>query len=231
MRYSKTVRGTFIERPNRFTAFVEIDGKKERCHVKNTGRCKELLIPGVATVLSVPDNPDRSTKLDLIAVYKGKTLVNIDSQAPNEVAAESIREIPGFENIDEIRKEYKYGDSRIDIFAKEGDRKILMEVKGVTLEKDGVALFPDAPTERGLKHVRELEASLKDGYEAYILFLIQMTGPKIFTPNYEMHEEFATEVEKAHRSGVNVLAYDCVVSENNLSLGKPISIQFKSHSY
>ena len=230
MRYSKTVRGTFIERPNRFVAFVEIDGKKEKCHVKNTGRCKELLIPGATVILYIPDNSDRLTRYDLIGVFKGKTLVNIDSQAPNEVVSESIREIPGFERIDEIHPEYKYGDSRIDIFAREGNRKMLMEVKGVTLEKDGVALFPDAPTDRGLKHVKELEASLKDGYQPYILFLIQMTGPKIFSPNYEMHEEFALEVEKAHRSGVKVLAYDCIVKEDSLSLGRPIEVRYKSSS-
>jgi len=230
MKYSGTVRGTFIERPNRFTAFVDIDGKKERCHVKNTGRCKELLVPGAETILYVPDNPNRTTRYDLIGVYKGRMLVNIDSQAPNEVAAESIQEIPGFENTDEIRREYKYGDSRIDIFARKGNKKMLMEVKGVTLEKDGVALFPDAPTDRGLKHVKELEASLNDGYDPYIFFLIQMTGPKVFSPNYDMHEEFALEVEKAYRSGVKVLAYDCIVTEDSLSLGRPIDIKFRDHS-
>jgi sugar fermentation stimulation protein A len=230
MRYQKTMRGTFIERPNRFTAFVEINGKKEKCHVKNTGRCKEILIPGAETVLNIPDNPDRATKYDLIGVYKGKTLVNIDSQAPNEAVAGSIRDIPGFEDIDEIRPEYRYGDSRFDIFAKAGNRKMLMEVKGVTLEKDGIALFPDAPTERGLKHVKELGDSLKKGYEPYILFLIQMTGPKVFSPNHEMHEEFASEVEKAYRSGVKVLAYDSVVTEDSLSLGRPIEVRFGDHS-
>jgi sugar fermentation stimulation protein A len=205
---------------------VEIGGKKERCHVKNTGRCKEILVPGASVILNVPDKPDRATKYDLIGVYKGNMLVNIDSQAPNEVVAESLHKIPGFENVDEIRPEYKYGDSRIDIFGKSYNRKILMEVKGVTLEKDGLALFPDAPTERGLKHVRELEASLKDGFEAYIMYLIQMTGPKVFSPNYEMHEEFSIEVERAHGMGVNVLAYDCIVTEDSLSIGKPIDVVY-----
>ena len=230
MRYPDIIPGTFIERPNRFIAYVEVDGKKERCHVKNTGRCKELLIPGAKAVLSVSDNPDRSTAYDLVSVYKGGMLVNIDSQAPNKVVEESIRSIPGFERVDEVRPEYSYGDSRIDIFAKSGSTSKLMEVKGVTLEKDGTALFPDAPTERGLKHVKELEASLIEGYEAYIMFLIQMKGPTVFSPNHEMHEEFASEVEKAYRSGVTVLAYDCAVSEDSISFGDPVKVKLRDHS-
>ena len=230
MRYPNTVRGTFIERPNRFTAFVEIDGNKERCHVKNTGRCKELLIPGVKAVLSASNNPGRSTAYDLIAVYKGGTLVNIDSQAPNAVMVESLRSIPGFEHADIVRPEYTYGDSRIDIFAECGGKKKLMEVKGVTLEKNGIALFPDAPTERGLKHIKELEASLDEGYEAYVMFLIQMSGPKVFMPNREMHEEFSREVETAYRKGVKVLAYDSIVTEDSISLGSPIEVKLRDHS-
>jgi sugar fermentation stimulation protein A len=230
MRYPNTLIGTFIDRPNRFIAYVEINGKKEKCHVKNTGRCKELLIPGVKTVLTASDDPDRATKYDLIAVYKDKMIVNIDSQVPNKVVLESLHSIPGFEDVDEVRSEYKYGDSRIDIFARRGSRKMFMEIKGVTLENDGLALFPDAPTERGLKHVRELEASLKEGYEPYIMFLIQMSGPEVFSPNYEMHEEFALEVERAHSLGVNVLAYDCMVTEDSITLGKPVEIRFRDHS-
>ncbi len=230
MIYSNTINGTFIERPNRFIAYVDINGKKEKCHVKNTGRCKEILVPGAKAVLSVSDNPERSTAYDLIAAYKNGMLVNIDSQVPNKVVAESIHLIPGFEQTDFLRPEYGYRDSRIDIFAKSGERKMLMEVKGVTLEIDGLALFPDAPTERGLKHVRELEASLEEGYEAYIMFLIQMSGPKVFSPNYDMHEEFASEVERAHSLGVKVLAYDCDVTENSISLGRPVDISFRDHS-
>ena len=230
MRYPNIVSGTFIERPNRFVAYAEINGKKEKCHVKNTGRCKELLIPGARSVFSVSDNPDRSTAYDLIGVYKGRMLVNIDSQAPNRVVAESIRSIPGFEHVDEVRPEYTYGNSRIDIFAKSGGTKKLMEIKGVTLEKDGTALFPDAPTERGLKHVKELEASLKEGYEAYIMFLIQMTGPAVFSPNYEMDEKFASAVEAARRSGVKVLACDCAVTDDTISMGKPIRVKLGDHS-
>jgi len=230
MRYPNTLTGTFIERPNRFTAYVEIGGKKERCHVKNTGRCKELLVPGAEVILHASDAPGRSTGYDLIGVYKGDMLVNIDSQAPNGAVAESIRSIPGFEDADEVRREYTYGSSRIDIFARAGDRKMLMEIKGVTLEKNGIALFPDAPTERGLKHVRELEAALKEGYEGYIMFLIQMSGPRIFSPHYEMDEKFASEVCKAHRAGVKVLAYDCAVTEDSVSLGRPVEVRLRDHS-
>ena len=230
MRYADIISGTFIERPNRFIAYVEVDGKKERCHVKNTGRCRELLIPGAEAVLAVSGKPDRSTAYDLVGIYKNGMLVNIDSQAPNKVVAESIRCIPGFEDADEVRPEYTYGNSRIDIFAKSSTSKKLMEVKGVTLEKDGTALFPDAPTERGLKHVKELEASLEDGYEAYIMFLIQMAGPTVFSPNYDMHEEFASEVEKAHGYGVKVLAYDCAVTEDSVSLRNPVKVKFRGHS-
>lgn len=230
MRYPNVISGTFIERPNRFIAYAEIGGKRERCHVKNTGRCRELLIPGAKAVFAASDNPGRSTAYDLIGVYKGGMLVNIDSQAPNKAVAESICRIPGFEHADEVRSEYRYGNSRIDIFAKSGSARKLMEVKGVTLEKGGTALFPDAPTERGLKHVKELRASLEEGYEAYILFLIQMAGPAAFSPNYEMHEEFALEVEAAHEAGVKVLAYDCEVSEDSISLGSPVEVRFRDHS-
>lgn len=230
MRYSDITTGTFIERPNRFIAYVDIDGHKEKCHVKNTGRCKELLIPDAKVVLSISDNPERATKYDLIAVYKGNMLVNIDSQAPNKVVMESIGRIPGFENA-EIHPEYTYGNSRIDVYASSGNKKMLMEIKGVTLERDEIALFPDAPTERGLKHVKELEKALSDGgYETYVMFLIQMSGPKVFSPNYDMHEEFGKEVEKAYKAGVKVLAYDCIVKEDTITLGDPVDIRFRDHS-
>ncbi|MDR2698704.1 MAG: DNA/RNA nuclease SfsA [Candidatus Methanoplasma sp.] len=230
MRYPNTLTGTFVERPNRFIAYVDIDGKKEKCHVKNTGRCKEILIPGAEVILSVSDAPGRSTGYDLIGVYKGNMLVNIDSQAPNEAVAGSIRDIPGFEDIDDIRREHVYGNSRIDIFASAGGKRKLMEVKGVTLERDGTALFPDAPTERGLKHVRELEASLKEGYEGYVMFLIQMSGPKVFSPNYEMDPKFSLAIEEAHRAGVKVLAYDSMVTEVSIALGRPVEVRLGDHS-
>ncbi|MDR1404778.1 MAG: DNA/RNA nuclease SfsA [Candidatus Methanoplasma sp.] len=230
MKYAEVRSGKFLERPNRFIAYVETGGTVEKCHVSNTGRCRELLVPGADVILSVSRNPNRSTKYDLVSVYKGGMLVNIDSQAPNKVVIDQIRDIPGFENADLIRPEYSYGSSRIDLYAEEGSKKMLMEIKGVTLERDGLALFPDAPTERGLKHVGELKDSLKEGYESYIMFLVQMRGPEAFSPNYDMHEDFAAAVEQACTEGMKVLAYDCVVTENSVSLGEPIDIRFRGHS-
>jgi len=230
MKYENIEIGTFIERPNRFVAYVDIDGKKEKCHVKNTGRCKELLIKGSKVVLQRSDSPTRSTELDLISVYKENVLVNIDSQAPNKVVTESIIEMSYFKDIETLRNEFTYGDSRIDIYAESAGKKILIEVKGVTLEVDGVGLFPDAPTERGLKHIKELEHSLSDGYDPHIIFLIQMKGIEYFTPNYSMHREFALELERASNLGVKVIAWDCDVSEDAITLGKEIEVRF-DHSY
>ncbi len=230
MKYSNTSIGTFIDRPNRFIAYVDVNGKKEKCHVKNTGRCKELLIPGAKVILDGSSDPKRSTKFDLVSVYKGNMLVNIDSQAPNKIVFESSDKIDALKDLNNIKPEFTIDDSRIDIYGEEGNRKVLMEIKGVTLETDGTALFPDAPTERGLKHVRELEKALEDGYETYVLFLIQMRGPDHFMPNYDMHEEFALEVENAARKGVGILAYDCIVTEDSISLGKPIEVRFRDHS-
>jgi sugar fermentation stimulation protein A len=214
--------GTFIERPNRFVAYVDIDGVREKCHVKNTGRCAEILTPGSDLILEGPF-AGRGTRYDVIAAYKNGVLVNIDSQAPNRVALESVNEVLG--PVDVVKPEYTYGNSRIDLFAEQGGRKILMEVKGVTLERDGVAMFPDAPTERGLKHVRELASSPEDGFEPCILFLIQMSGVKCFTPNYETHREFGEALEEASGAGVRVLAYDCVVAEDSMTLGKPVDVR------
>jgi len=230
MKYENIVKGTFIERPNRFVAYVDIDGKREKCHVKNTGRCKELLIEGAEVILQRFDSPTRSTGLDLISVYKGDVLINIDSQAPNKVVAESIREMSYFKDIRALKNEFTYGDSRIDIYAESKTKKILVEVKGVTLEIDGIGLFPDAPTERGLKHIKELEHSLSDGYDPHIIFLIQMEGVEYFTPNYSMHSEFALELEKASELGVNVIAWDCIVKEDSITLGKEIEVRL-DHSY
>ena len=230
MKYENVVEGTFIERPNRFVAYVDIDGEKKKCHVKNTGRCRELLIEGSRVILQRSDSPARSTELDLISVYKGDVLINIDSQAPNKVVAESIREMSCFKDIITLKKEFTYGDSRIDIYAESEIKKMLIEVKGVTLEIDGVGLFPDAPTERGLKHIKELEHSLSYGYDPHIIFLIQMEGVEYFTPNYSMHREFAMELEKANKLGVNVIAWDCVVKKDSITLGKEIEVRF-DHSY
>lgn len=228
MRYANVCRGVFIERPNRFIAMVEIDGRIERCHVKNTGRCKEILIKGVDVVLSVSDDPKRSTKYDLIAVYKGDMLINIDSQAPNKAAVEAFETI--FGKMDLIRPEYKIDDSRIDIYAESGKERYLVEVKGVTLEKNGTVLFPDAPTERGLKHVRELTKTAGEGYYSYVLFIVQMKGVTHFEPNYEMHREFGEALEKASKNGVGILAYYCRVTEDSMTVDSRIPVVL-AHSY
>jgi len=218
MKYYNIKTGKFISRPNRFIAIVEIDGREEICHVKNTGRCKELLLPGARVFLQEFDTEKRKTKYDLIAVYKGDCLINMDSQAPNKVFGEWAKESGYFKNLTLIKPEQKYGDSRFDFYIEDGDRKIFVEVKGVTLEKDGVALFPDAPTERGVKHINELCKAKKNGYEAIIAFVIQMKGIKVFKPNKETHPEFAAALKKAANSGVEILCLDCIVAENELKI-------------
>jgi len=222
MEYSKIITGTFISRPNRFIAYVNINGSVEKVHVKNTGRCKELLIEGVRAVLERSDNSERRTKYDLIAVWKNGMLVNIDSQAPNKAVYEFLKEHSDPDI--EIIPEYTLGNSRFDLLLKKGDKRTLIEVKGVTLENDGLALFPDAPTERGLKHVNELIENARKGYECRIIFVIQMKGPHSFTPNFEMHPEFGEAVCKASGSGVKVQAYDCIVTENGMKIDKEVKV-------
>ena len=218
MKYSNIKQGLFISRPNRFIAEVEIDGEVKICHVKNTGRCRELLIPGVKVILEYSDNPLRRTSYDLIAVYKGDMLINIDSQAPNKVFGEWIRQGDFFKNVTLVRPEYKYGNSRFDFYIEADGKKILAEIKGVTLEKDGVLLFPDAPTERGVKHVTELIEAKDDGYEAYIFFIIQMKECKYFTPNRETHPEFANALTEAQKRGVGIFALTCNVTDDSLEI-------------
>lgn len=213
-RYGKTLKGTFISRPNRFIAEVEINGRTEICHVKNTGRCRELLIKGVAVILEESSNPARKTKYDLIAVYKGEMLVNIDSQVPNKCAAEVIPHL--FEGVKLIKPEFKFGSSRIDFYIETAEKKILMEVKGVTLEENGTVRFPDAPTERGVKHLRELSAAVKQGYEACVLFVVQLEGAKLFEPNRATHPEFADALLQAGKCGVKVIVYGCRVTEDTI---------------
>lgn len=225
MRYEHIVTGTFISRPNRFIAMVDVSGTVERCHVKNTGRCRELLVKGATVYLSVPDNPNRSTPYDLVAVMKGDRLINMDSQIPNAVAAESLREIPMFSRVTGIRREYTYGNSRIDIFAADDDNRYLVEVKGVTLEDDGVVRFPDAPTERGVKHVRELISSMKDGYVPCLLFVIQMDDVLYFEPNRATDPEFADALKEAKSAGVNILAYTCDVAPDSMTLKDPVEVR------
>ena len=225
MRYEHIVTGTFISRPNRFIAMVDISGAIERCHVKNTGRCRELLVPGAKVYLSVPENRERSTKYDLIAVMKGDRLINMDSQIPNVAAAEGLGRIPMFSSVRTIRREYVYGDSRIDIYAEDGENKYLVEVKGVTLEDDGVVRFPDAPTERGVKHVRELIGSMRDGYVPCLLFVIQMDDVLYFEPNRATDPEFADALKEASDAGVNILAYTCTVTPDSMVLKDPVEVR------
>lgn len=224
MKYDRIQVGRFIERPNRFIAYVEIDGKKETVHVKNTGRCAELFVPGATVYVQESGNPERKTKWDLISVEKGNRMVNMDSQVTNGVVKEWIEAGNLFRNPNLIRMEKVYGQSRFDLYVEEGDRKAFIEVKGVTLEEDGVARFPDAPTERGVKHVEELIRAVKDGYEAYIFFVIQMEHVKYFTPNERTHEEFAEVLRKARKAGVRILAYDCKVEKDTIRLNKPVPV-------
>ena len=224
MRYEKMEPAVFLERPNRFVAYVEQAGRREICRVRNTGRCRELLVPGAELYVQRSDNPARKTALDLIAVKKGSQWVNMDSQAPNKAAAEWLRQGGlGCREIT-IRPEYKYGDSRFDFFLEADGRKAFMEVKGVTLEEDGIARFPDAPTERGVKHIRELIRCLDAGYEAYVFFVIQMKGVRAFEPNDRTHPAFGEALREAAKKGVQILAYDCVVRPDEMSIDQRIEV-------
>ena len=217
MKYRDTVKGTFLDRPNRFIAHVLINGKSETVHVKNTGRCRELLIEGAEVWLAKSDNPVRKTKYDLIAVRKASgLLVNIDSQAPNKVVREWL-ETQGFT---EIVPEYTYGNSRIDFYMEKGEEKYLLEVKGCTLEKDGIGYFPDAPTERGVKHLRELAKAAGDGCHAAIAFVIQMDGVTEVRPNTATHPTFGTALQEARETGVEVLFLQCHVGPDTLTFRK-----------
>lgn len=223
MKYSKIVKGEFVDRPNRFIANVIIDDKNEVCHVKNTGRCKELLVKGNTVYLQKSDNSNRKTKYDLIAVQKGDRLINMDSQIVNYVVLEYIPNL--FNDIKYIKPEYKYGNSRFDIYVETDSEKIFIEVKGVTLENDGVVRFPDAPTERGIKHLKELQKAVTEGYKAYVMFVVQMSDVKYFEPNSDTNPEFAYELKKAKRNGVVPLAFDCAVTASSIEIRNPVLIK------
>lgn len=227
MKYEQIVEGIFEKRLNRFIAEVSIDGVTERVHVKNTGRCKELLIPGVQVFLEYVNKPTRKTKYSLISVMKNNHLINIDSQAPNTVVFEAIQAgaIPAFTDYTFLKREVAFQSSRFDVYVEHGNVKEFIEVKGVTLENNGVAMFPDAPTTRGTKHVLELIQAVEAGYAATILFVLQMGGCHVFMPHEGMDPAFAEAIWQAQQKGVRIMAYDCVVTEDELILHKPVPIQ------
>ncbi len=226
MRYEGIRKAVFLARPNRFLARVELDGKEELCHVKNTGRLGELLLAGTAVWVQEHDNPNRKTRFSLIAVEKEGVCYNIDSQAPNILAREWLESghaFPGSE-ITQVRPEQRYGTSRFDLaFCRDG-KKALMEVKGVTLDHHGTGMFPDAPTARGEKHVHELAACLKDGYEAYILFVVKFDTARRFIPNIPRQPEFAAALREARRAGVQVLAARCQVLPGQVGIVERIPV-------
>lgn len=220
MKYKNITHAKFINRQNRFVASIELDGKVETVHVKNTGRCKELLLPGSDVILVKTDNPARKTQYDLVAVYKdGLGWVNIDSQAPNQVVKEWLNNSPSlFKNITLLKPEYTYGKSRVDFYLECDSRKIFIEVKGCKLEIDGIGYFPDAPTERGVKHLYELAKAAGNGYECYIAFVIAMPGVRKVLPNVKTHPEFGIALTAAVKAGVKVIYLPCNVSPNELSI-------------
>ena len=226
MRYANMVPGIFRNRPNRFIAHVEIDGKEQVVHVKNTGRCRELLVPGAMVWCQRSDNPARKTQYDLITVQKGQRLINMDSQAPNTAAREWL-ESGGLGKIDNLRQETVYRDSRFDFsFTREG-RTCFLEVKGVTLEENGVCAFPDAPTQRGAKHLRGLAEAARQGYGAYVLFVIQMTDVKYLHPNDRTDPDFGAALREAAAQGVKVLAVTCQISENEMMISGSVPVRLE----
>lgn len=224
MFYKNIAAGKFISRPNRFIANVEIDGEVRVVHVKNTGRCRELLLPGSTVYCEKSDNPNRKTAYDLVAVEKGKLLINMDSQAPNQAFSEFIHDGSFKDGIEYIARERKYKNSRFDFYFKRNGKEYFAEVKGVTLEDDGVVLFPDAPTERGVKHLTELEDAVKNGYGGCVVFVVQLKEAKYFTPNRKTHPEFAEKLKEVQKAGVEIFAYTCNVTPNSISLLSQIPV-------
>jgi len=229
MRYQNICRGVFLERPNRFIAKAVICGKTETVHVKNTGRCRELLVPGCTVYLQESANPARKTKYDLISVEKQRAgkcplCINMDSQAPNAAAEEWLRKGKLFSPNAVIRREVCFGNSRFDLYIEDGGRRCFMEVKGVTLENDGVVMFPDAPTERGVKHLKELTRCIQSGYEAAVLFVIQMKEVRLFRPNDSMHPEFGDALREAAAAGVKILAMDCTATPETMEIDQPVPV-------
>ena len=224
MFYANMVPGIFLSRPNRFIAYVEIDGRTETVHVKNTGRCRELLPPGAKVWCQRSDNPARKTKYDLITVQKGDLLINMDSQAPNITAGEWLR-AGGLGEIENLRRETVHGDSRFDLSFLKNGRQCFLEVKGVTLENQGVCAFPDAPTLRGAKHLRGLTRAAAEGYGAGVLFVIQMADVTYLHPNDATDPDFGAALRDAAGNGVHILAMDCAVTEHSMTIRSPVEVR------
>ena len=221
MKYKNITQGVFLSRPNRFIAKVEIDGTEHTVHVKNTGRCKELLVPGCTVYLEKSDNLARKTQYDLISVVKGGRVINMDSQAPNTVFADWVKQqYPDAV----IKREKTYKDSRFDCYIETDTDKIFVEVKGVTLEENGHVRFPDAPTERGIKHINGLIDAVQNGYKAAVFFVIQMEDVFSFSPNYATHPQFGDALKQAQTAGVHILAYSCKVTPDTLEIDKPVPV-------
>ena len=225
MKYNNIWEGQFESRPNRFIAYVNMDGKSEKVHVKNTGRCRELLTDHATVFLNKSDNPQRSTAYDLVAVRKGERIINMDSQAPNKAVEEWLLKGGLFKDVLLVRPETTYGNSRFDFYVETPEDKIFIEVKGVTLEQESVVLFPDAPSERAVKHMNELVEAVKEGYKAYILFVVQMENVNYFTPNRITHPAFADALLRARQAGVKVLAYDCRVMPDSMTIRHPVPVR------
>ena len=224
MIYERIQKGRFLKRPNRFIAKIEINGKEETVHVKNTGRCAELLVSGAEVLVQKSENAERKTGWDLIGVRKADRLINMDSQIPNKAALEWVRAGHLFPEKVQVTPEKTYGNSRFDLYVCSEKRKAFIEVKGVTLESDNIARFPDAPTERGVKHLKELIHCMQEGYEAYLLLVIQMKGVDRFEPNWETHREFGETLQEAKKAGVHILAYDCLVEPDRMEIQDPVPV-------
>lgn len=224
MRYSSVQKGKFLNRPNRFIAEVALDDELVLCHVKNTGRCRELLVPGATVYLNEASSTKRKTRFDLIAVEKQGILINMDAQAPNCVFREYVEQGSFLANITCIRPEYRMGASRFDFYIEQGENRHLVEVKGVTLEENGIVRFPDAPTERGVKHIKGLTAALKAGFSSWICFVVQMSGTKYLVPNDETHLEFGQALRAAKCAGVHILALECDVTPDSLTIVRDIPV-------
>ena len=226
MTYKNINKAVFIDRPNRFIARCEINEQVETVHVKNTGRCKELLIPGTTVFLEKFNAQTRKTNYDLISVIKGNRIINMDSQAPNKIFLEWAKSGRFLPDILLIKPEYRFLNSRFDFYIETPFKKIFIEIKGATLENNGVVMFPDAPTQRGLKHISELIEVKKKGYEAYIIFVIQMENAKYFMPNYITHKAFADKLKECDDNGVNVAAFDTIVTEKSIVLNNEVEVRY-----